>query len=183
MKTQAPNLCSTHWRKLVYVLCAVLLSTGCSQSPQINETARQEAEAISNDAAASYKKAQGIVSLENKYSWEMAVDVNDQQTRNAKFASAAKELEAARDKFMQASAKMREALNGQKAFDNELATRLSRKSELYKLWSEVAEFERKTWQESAGINDPKKLRETLTEAQKEQKKMSEELMSATRGIS
>jgi hypothetical protein len=78
---------------------------------------------------------------------------------------------------------MREALNGQKAFDNELATRLSRMSGVYKLWAEMAEFERQTWQESAGINDPKKLREKLTEAQKVQKKMSEELMSTIRGIS
>jgi hypothetical protein len=182
MKNQLPNLRPIRRAKLAYVLCVALLSAGCGQSAQINEAARREAEATANDATASYKKAQDIVSLGNKYSWEMAVDVNDQQTRNAKFTSAAKELEAARDKFSQASVKMREALNGQKAFDNELATRLSRMSDAYKRWSELAEFERKAWQEASAMTDPKAIREKLTEAQKQQQKMNEELMSMMRGI-
>ena len=144
MKGQNSTLCSLHRRKIIYLLCAVLLSIGCSQSPKINETARQEAEATANEATAIYKKAQEIISFENKYSWQMTIDVNDEKTRNAKFVSAAKELETARDKFLLASTKMREALNGQKAFDNELATRLSRMSNAYKQWSEMAEFARKT---------------------------------------
>lgn len=165
------------------MLCAVLLSAGCNQSPRINEMARQEADATIDDALASYNKAQRIISLENNYSWEMTVEVNDQPTQNAKFAYAAGELETARDKFLQASAKMREALNGQKAFDNELATRLSRMSEAYQRWSELAEFERRNWQEASGLTDSGALREKLTEAQKKQQKMSEELMSMMRGIS
>ena len=110
----------------------------------------------------------------------MAIEVNDEKTRNAKFVSAAKELETARDKFLLASTKIREAMNGQKAFDNEQATRLSRMSNAYKQWSEMAEFERKTLQEASGMTDLKKLREKFTEAQKAWEKMNEDLMSSIR---
>ena len=180
MIIQYPVLGAARRWKLAYVLCAVLSGAACSQSAQINETARREAEAMAKDATASYEKAQGAISLRNKYSWEMAVDVSDQQTRNAKFASAAKDLETARDKFSQASAKMSEALNGQKAFDNELATRLSRTSEAYKEWSELAEYERKTWQEASDMTDPKALREKLSEAQKKQQQKKEVVMARLR---
>ena len=182
MKNQNLTFSFIHSSKFVCLLCAVLLAIGCSLSPKINETAKQEAETIANDASRIYQKAQEIVSMEIEYGWSLILEVNDTKTRNEKFISAAKELETARDKFLQASAKMNEALNGQKKYDNEQATRLSRMSEAYKRFSERAEFERKTWQEASTLTDPKLLRQKLTEAQKIQNKMTKDLMSFMRGI-
>ena len=167
----------------VCVLCTVVLAiTACSRSPEINETVRKEAETIADQASAAYKEARSSVSLDNKYSWQGAIEVNDEKTRNEKFTAAAKGLEVARDKFLDASKKMKDALGGQAAFDNKLATRVSRTSEAYKYWSDLAEFERKTWKDAAETTDANVLKQNLSVAQQKQQKMNEVLMAMMQGI-
>jgi hypothetical protein len=176
MNTQNSSFYFVSKRKLYSLLCAVLLSISCAQSPKINETARQEAETLANEASAIYKKSQQAISFDNKYSWKMAVDVNDAKIRNEKFLSAAKDLESAREKFLQASTKMTEAMNGQTRFDSEEARNLSRKSDTYKMWADMAELERKTLQEASAVTDTKALSQKLTEAQEKRDKMNKDLM-------
>lgn len=163
-------------RKFFSLLCAVLLCISCTKSPKINETARQEAETLAKEATAVYEKSQQTISFKNKYSWEMAINVDDAKTRNGKFLSAAKDLELAKEKFLQASAKMTEAMNGQTKFDSDEAKKLSQKSQTYKMWSEMAEFERKTLQDATLVSDPKPLQQKLTEAQEKRDNMNKELM-------
>jgi hypothetical protein len=167
-------------RKIYGLLCLALLSIGCAQAPKINAAARQEAETLANDATALYKKSQQAISFDNKYSWKMAVDMDDAKTRNGKFLSAAKDLESARDKFLQASTKMTEAMNGQTRLDSDEAGNLSRMSRAYKLWSDMAELERKTLQDASVMTDPKALDQKLTEAQENRDKMNKDLMEIIR---
>jgi hypothetical protein len=46
-------------RKIIWLLCAVLLIIGCgkSQSAKFNEAARMEAETAGNEAVTAYRKA------------------------------------------------------------------------------------------------------------------------------
>ena len=173
--------CSTRLKTFAYLVSVLLLSAGCSKSA-INETARKEAEAIAKEATGVYEKSQGSISLRNPYTWQAAIEVNDEQTRKGKFVAAAKQLEQARDKFLEASTKMTEALNGQKAFDNQLATQLSRTQRLYQAWSELAEFEMKTWQDASSMSDTKLLTDKLKEAHKKQQKLNEVVTASIQGI-
>lgn len=167
-------------RTLYGVLLIILLGISCAQTPKIDEMARKEAESLANEASALYKKSQQSVSFDNKYSWMMAVGVDDAKTRNGKFASAAKDLDSTRDKFLQASTKMTEAMNGQTRLDSEEARDLWNRSNSYKMWAEMAEFERKTLQEATAVTDPKALEKKMTEAQEERDQMNKNLMAQMR---
>lgn len=162
-------------RKLFSLLCAVLLCVSCTKLPKINEAARQEAETLAKDATASYEKSQKSVSFANKYSWQ--VDVDDAKTRSGKFLAAAKDLELARDKFLQASTKIAEAMNGQTSFDSDEARYLWQKSRGYKAWSDMAEFERTALQDAAAMTDTKTQNQKLTVAQEKRDEMNKELMA------
>jgi hypothetical protein len=169
-------------RKIICLLWAVLLIVGCgrSQSVKINEVARQEAETAENEAVAAYKKAVEGISLENRYGVEMATTMGNWKTNKAKFAAAARDYETARDKFALASTKMREAMNGQASFDNKRVGYLGRSSTAFKLWSEMAEFERKTCQDWSEAKDPKAIQANLDVVVKARKKMNDEVMSTIR---
>ena len=168
--------------RLICLLCAVLLIAGCgsSRSVKINEVARQEAETAENEAVAAYKKALESISLENRYGVEMATTMGDWKTSKAKFAAAARDYETARDKFALASTKMREAMNGQASFDNKRVGYLGRTSTAFKLWSEMAEFERKTCQDWSEAKGPKAIQDNLDVALKARKKMNDEVTSMIR---
>lgn len=172
-------------RKIICLLWAVLLIIGCgsSQSVKINEAARKEAETAEKEAVTAYTKAGQSISLENRYGVEMATTMGDWKTNKAKFAAAAKDYETARDKFALASTKMREAMGGQASFDNKEAGFLGRSSEAFKLWSEMAEFERKTCQDWSEAKDPKAIKDNLDAAVKARKKMNDEVMSMIRAAS
>ena len=172
-------------RKIIWLLWAGLLIVGCgsSKSVSINETARKEAETAENEAVAAYKKAVESVSLENRYGVEMTATIGDWKTNRAKFAAAATDYRTARDKFSLASTKMREAMNGQASFDNKEAGSLGRSSEAFKLWAEMAEFERKTCQGWSEAKDPKAIQDNLDVAVKARKKMNDEVMSMFRAAS
>lgn len=172
-------------RKIICLLWAVLLIIGCgsSQSAKINEAARKEAETAEKEAVTAYKKAGESISLENRYSVEFATTMGDWKTNKAKFAAAAKDYETARDKFALASTKMREAMSGQASFDNKEAGFLGRSSEAFKLWSEMAEFERKTCQDWSEAKDPKAIKDNLDAAVKARRKMNDEVMSMIRATS
>ena len=163
-------------------LCTVLLIVGCgsSRSAKFNEAARKEAETAENEAVTAYKKAGESISLENRYGVDMAMTMRDWKTNKAKFATTAKNYETARDKFALASTKMREAMNGQASFDNKEAGFLGRSSEAFKLWSEMAEFERKTCQDWSEAKDPKAIQDNLDVAVKARKKMNDAVMSMMR---
>jgi hypothetical protein len=163
-------------RKIICLLWAALLIAGCGRSVKFNEVARKEAEAAENEAVTAYTKAGKSISLENRYS----VATGDSKTLKAKLAAAARDYETARDKFALASTKMREAMNGQMSFDNKEAGFLGRSSEAYKLWSEMAEFERKTCQDWSEAKDPKAIEDNLDVAVKARKKMSDGVMSMLR---
>lgn len=169
-------------RKTICLLWAVLLIVGCgsSQSVKFNEAARKEAETAENEAVAAYKKAVENISLENRYGVEMATTMGDWKTNKTKFAAAARDYETSRDKFGLASTKMREAINGQSSFDNKRAGYLGRSSTAFKLWSEMAEFERKTCQDWSEAKDPKAIQANLDMAVKARKKMNDEVMSMMR---
>ena len=169
-------------QKTIWLLCAVLLIAGCgsSQSAKINEAARKEAQTAENEAVKAYTRAVESVSLENRYGVEMAATMGDWKTNKAKFAAAAKDYGTARDKYSLASTKMREAMNGQASFDNKEAGFLGRSSEAFKLWSEMAEFERKTCQDWSEAKDPKAIQDNLDMAIKARKKMNDEVMSMMR---
>jgi hypothetical protein len=169
-------------RKIIWLLWAGLLIVGCgsSKSVSINETARKEAETAENEAVAAYKKAVESVSLENRYGVEMTATIGDWKTNRAKFAATAKDYGTARDKYSLASTKMREAMNGQASFDNNEAGYLGRSSEAFKLWAEMAEFERKTCQGWSEEKDPKSIQNNLDVAVKARKKMNDEVMSMIR---
>ena len=166
-------------RKTLWLLCAVLLIVGCgrSQSAKFNEAARKEAETAKNEAVKAYTRAVESISLENRYGVEMATTMGNWKTNKAKFAAAARDYETARDKFALASTKMREAMNGQASFDNKEAKFLGRSSEAFKLWSEMAEFERKTCQDWSEAKDPKTIQDNLDVAVKARKKMNDAVMS------
>lgn len=166
-------------RKTICLLGAVLLIVGCGRSVKVNEAARKEAEAAENEAVTAYTRAGKSISLENRYS----VAIGDWKTNKAKLAAAAKDYETARDKFALASTKMREAMNGQASFDNKEAGFLGRSSTAYKLWSEMAEFERKTCQDWSEAKDPKAIQDNLDAAVKARKKMNDEVMSMIRSAS
>ena len=172
-------------RKTIWLLCAVLLIAGCgsSQSAKINEAARKEAQTAENEAVKAYTRAVESVSLENRYGVEMAATMGDWKTNKAKFAAAAEDYDTARVKFALASTKMREAMNGQASFDNKEAGSLGRSSEAFKLWSEMAEFERKTCQDWSEAKDPKAIQDNLDVAVKARKKMNDEVMSMIRAAS
>jgi hypothetical protein len=68
-------------------------------------------------------------------------------------------------------------MNGQMSFDNKEARFLGRSSEAYKLWSEMAEFERKTCQDWSQAKDPKAIEANLDVAVKARNKMSDAVMS------
>ena len=163
-------------RKTIWLLCVVLLIIGCGRSVKFNEVARKEAEAAENEAVTAYTKAGKSISLENRYS----VAIGDSKTLKAKLAAAARDYETARDKFALASTKMREAMNGQASFDNKEAGFLGRSSEAYKLWSEMAEFERKTCQDWSEVKDPKAIEDNLDVAVKARNKMNDGVMSMLR---
>ena len=169
-------------RKIICLLWAVLLIIGCgrSQSVKINETARKEAETAENEAVKAYKRAVESISLENRYGVEMATTMGDWKTNKAKFTAAARNYETARDKFALTSTKMREAMNGQASFDNKRAAYLGRSSTAFKLWSEMAEFERKTCQDWSEAKDPKAIQANLDVVVKARKKMNDEVMSMIR---
>jgi len=169
-------------RKTIWLLCAVLLIAGCGslKPAKFNEGARQEAETAENEAVAAYKKAVESISLENRYGVEMATTMGEWKTNKAKFAAAAEDYDTARVKFALASTKMREAMNGQASFDNKEAGSLGRSSEAFKLWSEMAEFERKTCQDWSEAKDPKAIQDNLDMAIKARKKMNDEVMSMMR---
>jgi len=172
-------------QKTIWLLCAVLLIAGCgrSQSVKINEAARKEAQTAENDAVTAYKRAGESISLENRYGVEMATTMGDWKTNKAKFAAAAEDYDTARVKFALASTKMREAMNGQASFDNKEAKFLGRSSEAFKLWSEMAEFERKTCQDWSEAKDPKTIQDNLDVAVKARKKMNDAVMSMMRAAS
>jgi len=172
-------------RKIICLLWAVLFLIGCgsSQSVKINEGARKEAETAEKEAVTAYKKAGESISLENRYGVEMATTMGDWKTTKAKFAAAARDYETARDKFALASTKMREAMNGQASFDNKEVGFLGRSSAAFKLWSEMAEFERKTCQDWSEAKDPKAIQDNLDAAVKARKKMNDEVMSMIRAAS
>lgn len=172
-------------RKFIFLLCGVLLIVGCgsSRAVKINETARKEAGMAETDAVTAYTKAVESISLENRYGVEIATTMGEWKTNKAKFAAAAKNYETARDKFALASTKMREAMNGQASVDNKEAGFLGRSSEAYKLWSEMAEFERKTCQDWSEARDPKAIQDNLDVAVKARKKMNDEVMSMIRSAS
>ena len=93
MKSQNRMVPSEQLKSLLCVLgMAFLLTIACSRSPQINETARKEAEAIADEATVAYKDARRSVSLDNKYSCQGAIEINDEPTRNEKFTTAARDL-------------------------------------------------------------------------------------------
>jgi hypothetical protein len=169
-------------RKTIWLLCAVLLIIGCgkSQSAKFNEAARMEGETAGNEAVTAYNRAGKSISLENRYAAESAATLGDWKTNKAKFAAAAGNYETARDKFALASTKMREAMNGQASFDNKEARFLGRSSEAFKLWSEMAEFERKTCQDWSEAKDPKAIQDNLDVAVKARNKMSDAVMSMMR---
>ena len=162
-------------KKLGALVCLALLSIGCG-SAKIDTAAQKEGETLANEASAVYKKSQQSISFDNKYSWDTAVNMDDEKTRNGKFTAAAKDLEAAKDKFSQASAKMKQAMNGQDKFASAETKTLAQKSQTYKMWSDLAEFERKTLQDASTMTDKKALIQKLTEAQAERDKMNKELM-------
>jgi hypothetical protein len=172
-------------RKIICLLWAVLLIVGCgrSQSAKINEAARMEAETAGNEAVTAYKRAGESISLENRYGAAMAATIGDWKTNKAKFAAAAEDYDTARVKFALASTKMREAMNGQASFDNKEAGFLGRSSEAFKLWSEMAEFERKTCQDWSEAKDPKAIQDNLDVAVKARKKMNDAVMSMMRSAS
>ena len=169
-------------RKTIWLLCAVLLIAGCgsSQSAKINEAARKEAQTAENEAVKAYTRAVESVSLENRYGVEMATTMGEWKTNKAKFAAAAEDYDTARVKFALASTKMREAMNGQASFDNKEAGSLGRSSEAFKLWSEMAEFERKTCQDWSEAKNPKAIQDNLDVALKARKQMNGEVMSMIR---
>ena len=144
-------------RKIICLLWAVLLISGCgsSQSAKFNEAARKEADTAENEGVTAYKRAVESISLENRYGVESAMTMSDWKTNKAKFAAAARDYETARDKFALASTKMREAINGQRSFDNKRAGFLERSSTAFELWSEMAEFERKNLPGLVGSEKPK----------------------------
>lgn len=106
--------------------------------------------------------------------------MNDAKTRNEKFLTAAKDLESARDKFLQASTKMTEAMGGQDRLDSEEAGNLSRRSGAYKMWSDMAELERKALQEASTMIDTKAIHQKLDETQEKRDKMNKDLMELIR---
>jgi hypothetical protein len=169
-------------RKTIWLLCAVLLIVGCgrSQSVKFNETARKEADTAENEAVAAYTRAVESISLDNRYGVELATTMGDWKTNKAKFAAAAEDYDTARVKFALASTKMREAMNGQASFDNKRAAFLGRSSEAFKLWSEMAEFERKTCQDWSEAKDPKAIQDNLDVVLKARKKMNDEVTSMIR---
>jgi hypothetical protein len=169
-------------RKIIYLLCAVLLIVGCgrSQSAKFNEVARKEADTAENEAVKAYTRAIESISLDNRYGVEMATTMGNWKTNKAKFAAAARDYETARDKFALASTKMREAMNGQASFDNKRVAYLGRSSTAFKLWSEMAEFERKTCQDWSEAKDPKAIQDNLDVAVKARKKMNDAVMSMMR---
>ena len=168
--------------KTIGLLCAVLLIVGCgsSRSARFNEMARMEAETAENEGGTAYTKAIESISLDNRYGVEMATTMGDWKTNKAKFAAAARDYETARDKFALASTKMREAMNGQASFDNKRAAYLGRRSTAFKLWSEMAEFERKTCQDWSEAKNPKAIQDNLDVALKARKQMNGEVMSMIR---
>jgi len=168
--------------KTIGLLCAVLLIVGCgsSRSARFNEMARMEAEKAENEGGTAYTKAIESISLDNRYGVEIATTMGDWKTNKAKFAAAAEDYDTARVKFALASTKMREAMNGQASFDNKEAGSLGRSSEAFKLWSEMAEFERKTCQDWSEAKDPKAIQDNLDMAIKARKKMNDEVMSMMR---
>jgi hypothetical protein len=172
-------------RKIIWLLCAVLLIIGCgkSQSAKFNEAARMEAETAGNEAVTAYRKAGESISLENRYGVERATTIGDWKANKAKFAAAAGDYETARVKFALASTKMREAMNGQASFDNKEAAYLGRSSTAFQLWSEMAEFERKTCQDWSQTKDPKAIQDNLDVAIKARKKMNDAVMSMMRAAS
>ena len=165
--------------KTIGLLCAVLLIVGCgsSRSARFNEMARMEAEKAENEGGTAYTKAIESISLDNRYGVEIATTMGDWKTNKAKFAAAAEDYDTARVKFALASTKMREAMNGQASFDNKEAKFLGRSSEAFKLWSEMAEFERKTCQDWSEAKDPKTIQDNLDVAVKARKKMNDAVMS------
>lgn len=167
-------------RKVFGLLCAFLFCVSCTNLPKINETARQEAETLAKEATALYEKSQQPVSFQNKYTWMSAISMDDAKTRSGKFLSVAKGLESAKDKFLQASAKMTEALNGQTRFDSDDAKKLQGKSQIYKMWAEMADFESKSLQDASAVTDKKALEQKMTEAQEKRDKMNKELMEYIR---
>jgi len=172
-------------RKTIWLLCAVLLIIGCgkSQSAKFNEAARMEAETAGNEAVTAYTRAGKSISLENRYGAESAATMGDWKTNKGKFAAAARDYETARDRFALASTKMREAMNGQASFDNKEAGYLGRSSTAFKLWSEMAEFERKTCQDWSEAKNAKAIQDNLDVAIKARKKMNDEVMSMMRSAS
>jgi hypothetical protein len=170
-------------RKTICLLWAVLLIVGCGKSAKFNQAARMEAETAGNEAVTAYKRAGESISLENRYGAESAATIGDWKTNKAKFAAAAGNYETARDKFALASTKMREAMNGQASFDNKEARFLGRSSEAFKLWSEMAEFERKTCQDWSQAKDPKAIQDNLEVAVKARNKMNDAVMSMMRPAS
>ena len=170
-------------RKIICLLWAALLIIGCGRSVKFNEVARKEAEAAENEASTAYNRAGKSISLENRYGVEMATTMGDWTTNKAKFAAAAEDYDTARVKFALASTKMREAMNGQASFDNKEAAYLGRSSTAFQLWSEMAEFERKTCQDWSQTKDPKAIQDNLDVAIKARKKMNDEVMSMIRSAS
>ncbi|MEP7211820.1 MAG: hypothetical protein ABI791_02015 [Acidobacteriota bacterium] len=148
---------------------------GCGS--KIDKAALAEGEAAGKDASVLYEMSQKEISLANKYSWQKWVELRGAKERDAQLAVTAKQLEAARDKFTAASTKITESLRGQNPFTNDETKSASRMGDAYRKWSEMAEYERKTLQESVGINDVKVLTDKFTEAGAKQAKMNENVMA------
>jgi len=139
-----------------------------------------EAEKAENEGGTAYTKAIESISLDNRYGVEIATTMGDWKTNKAKFAAAAEDYDTARVKFALTSTKMREAMNGQASFDNKRAAYLERRSTAFKLWSEMAEFERKTCQDWSEAKNPKAIQDNLDVALKARKKMNDEVTSMIR---
>ena len=74
-------------------------------------------------------------------------------------------------------------MNGQASFDNKRVGYLGRRSTAFKLWSDMAEFERKICQDWSEAKDPKAIQDNLDVAVKARKKMNDAVMSMMRAAS
>ena len=128
---------------LLLIVAIFVPAAACKRSPRapvINRQARAEAEAAAKEAAQLYRKTKDL--LDYKLSSFQTSDALA-AIRKGKllFESEAADFKAAEDKFNEASGKYAGALGGGEAADSELHRRLSRLSEAYKKWAELAELD------------------------------------------
>jgi hypothetical protein len=140
--------------RLIAILLAVAVLSGCKQTAGINQQPRDEAEQAAKDAAKNYQQARSFLTIEFASFPESNALAGIREGKRF-FQSETEDLKTVEKQFEKASAKYLEAMNGKSESESDLHRRLFKLSQAYKKWAELAELDRQVCQEAVAIKDLK----------------------------